>query len=279
MKVNAILAAAFVGGVSATPTKLEARQGALGFGPYGGVSSTTDSNLQNHAIYMPTTSGTKGKFPVLVWGNGGCGGDGNANSKFLSVVASYGYLAIASGRPGGSGSTTSAMMKQSIDFAVKYAGQGKYANVDATKIMASGFSCGGVEAMDMSWDSRVTTIGVISSGLLTNYTAASKYTKPILYAIGGSGDVAYQNAERDYKALPSGTPAWKGNLNLGHGGDLFGNNGGKFGRAGVYWMEWLFRGDKTAEAYFLGDGAKVDGWAIEKKNLDKIKPAVATPAA
>lgn len=238
---------------------------------------------------------------MLVWGNGGCGGDGNSNSKFLSVVASYGYLAIASGRPGGSGSTTSAMMKQSIDFAVKYAGTGKYANVDATKIMASGFSCGGVEAMDMSWDSRVTTIGVISSGLLTNYTAASKYTKPILYAIGGSGDVAYQNvslfslfafflstctaltrwgqAERDYKALPSGTPAWKGNLNLGHGGDLFGNNGGKFGRAGIYWMEWLFRGDKTAETYFLGDGAKVDGWAIEKKNLDKIKPATAAPVA
>jgi dienelactone hydrolase len=130
---------------------------------------------------------------VLVWGNGGCGGDGNANSKFLSVVASYGYLAIASGRPGGSGGTTSAMMKQSIDFAVKYAGQGKYANVDATKIMAAGFSCGGVEAMDMSWDSRVTTIGVFSSGLLTNYTAASKFTKPVLYAIGGSGDVAYQN--------------------------------------------------------------------------------------
>lgn len=238
---------------------------------------------------------------MLVWGNGGCGGDGNSNSKFLSVVASYGYLAIASGRPGGSGSTTSAMMKQSIDFAVKYAGTGKYANVDATKIMASGFSCGGVEAMDMSWDSRVSTIGVISSGLLTNYTAASKYTKPILYAIGGSGDVAYQNvslslsfplvsmcgrvltrrvgqAERDFKALPSGTPAWKGNLNLGHGGDLFGNNGGKFGRAGIYWMEWLFRGDKTAEAYFLGDGAKADGWAIEKKSLDKIKPATTVAA-
>lgn len=84
-------------------------------------------------------------------------------------------------------------MTESIDFAVKVAGTGRYANVDATKIFASGFSCGGVEAMAQSWDKRVSTIGVISSGLLTNYTAASTFTKPVLYAIGGSGDVAYNN--------------------------------------------------------------------------------------
>jgi len=157
-------------------------------------SSTTDPNLANHAIYLPTsTSTTGGKWPVVVWGNGGCGGDGNSNSKFLGWLASYGYLAIASGRPGGSGSTTAQMMTASIDFAVKVAGTGKYANVDATKIFASGFSCGGVEAMAQSWDKRVTSIGVISSGLLTNYTAAGTFTKPILYAIGGSGDIAYNN--------------------------------------------------------------------------------------
>jgi hypothetical protein len=86
------------------------------------------------------------------------------------------------------------MMAESIDFATKVAGTGKYANVDATKIMAAGFSCGGVEAMAQSWDPRVKTIGIFSSGLLTNYTAASTFNKPILYVIGGSGDVAYANA-------------------------------------------------------------------------------------
>jgi len=85
------------------------------------------------------------------------------------------------------------MMTASIDFAVKVAGTGRYANVDATKIMAAGFSCGGVEAMAMSWDPRVKTIGIYSSGLLTNYTSASTFTKPLVYIIGGSGDVAYQN--------------------------------------------------------------------------------------
>ena len=112
------------------------------------------------------------KLPVVVWGNGGCGGDGASNAQFLGQVASHGYLVIASGAPGGSGGTTAAMMVASIDFAVRAAGTGRYANVDATKIMAAGFSCGGVEAMAMSWDPRVKTIGIFSSGLLTNYTAA-----------------------------------------------------------------------------------------------------------
>jgi dienelactone hydrolase len=85
------------------------------------------------------------------------------------------------------------MMTASIDWAVKNAGQGAYANVDATKIMAAGFSCGGVEAMAQSWDSRVKSIGIFSSGLLTNYTAAQTFTKPILYCLGGSSDIAYAN--------------------------------------------------------------------------------------
>ncbi|KAK1752210.1 alpha/beta-hydrolase [Echria macrotheca] len=269
MKTASILSA-FFAVVSASP--LDARQGANGNGPYGAVSVSTDSSLSNHAIYIPDSSKTGStKLPVLVWGNGGCGGDGASNAKFLGQVASNGYLVIASGRPGGSGSTTAQMMTQSIDFAVKVAGTGKYANVDATKIMAAGFSCGGVEAMAQSWDARVKTIGIFSSGLLTNYTAASTFTKPILYCIGGSGDVAYNNAERDFKALSSNTPAWKGNLPLGHGGDLFSTNGGKFGKAGINWMNWLFKGDETAAAYFTS-GYKSDGWSVETHALDKLKP-------
>jgi dienelactone hydrolase len=84
-------------------------------------------------------------------------------------------------------------MKAAVDWVTKSAGTGAYANVDATKIMAAGFSCGGTEAMDNVWDSRVDTIGVISSGLLSNYTAAAQWRKPVLFVLGGSSDIAYQN--------------------------------------------------------------------------------------
>ncbi|KAK3904063.1 alpha/beta-hydrolase [Staphylotrichum tortipilum] len=277
MKVNSIIVAAFAGITSASPTLLQERQGgsaASGDGPYGPISVSTDSALANHAIYIPTANTGTAKLPVLVWGEGGCTSDGSSNARFLNAVASYGYLVVASGAPGGRGTTTAAMMTASIDFAVKVAGTGRYVNIDATKVMAAGFSCGGVEAMAMSWDPRVKTIGIFSSGLLTNYTTASTFTKPIIYIIGGSNDVAYQNAERDFKALPAGTPAWKGNLPLGHGGDLNQANGGKFGRAGIAWMEFLFRGNQTAKNYFLADGYKVDGWDVQTHALDQLKPIV-----
>ncbi|KAK3313372.1 hypothetical protein B0H66DRAFT_594279 [Apodospora peruviana] len=280
MKANSIITAALVTIANASPAFIQERQGAQasGNGPYGAVAVSTDSALANHAIYIPTAkTASTAKFPVLVWGNGGCSSDGASNAKFLGAVASYGYLVIASGAPGSRGSTTAETMTASIDFAVKVAGtSGKYANVDATKIMAAGFSCGGVEAMAMSWDSRVKTIGIFSSGLLTNYTAASTFTKPLLYVIGGSGDVAYQNAERDFKALPTSTPAWKGNLPLGHGGDLNAANGGKFGRAGIAWLEYIFRGNETAKSYFVGasPGYKADGWTVETRALDQLKPFV-----
>lgn len=87
-------------------------------------------------------------------------------------------------------------------------------------------------------------------------------------------DHANQQGERDFKALPAGTPSWKGNLPLGHGGDLFQADGGKFGRAGLAWMEYLFRANATAKSYILGDGYKVDGWTVETRALDLLTPLV-----
>lgn len=83
-------------------------------------------------------------------------------------------------------------------------------------------------------------------------------------------------AERDFKALPVSTPTWKGNLPLGHGGDLFSNNGGKFGRAGIAWLEYYFKGNETAGKYFKGDspGYKADGWTVEERSMDKFIPLV-----
>lgn len=78
-------------------------------------------------------------------------------------------------------------------------------------------------------------------------------------------------AERDFKALPANTPAWKGNLNLGHGGDLFETNGGKFGKVQLNWLEWLFKGKEEAGKYFT-EGYKADGWAVQTHAMDQLKP-------
>ncbi|KAI4691984.1 uncharacterized protein J4E84_002952 [Alternaria hordeiaustralica] len=265
------IAALCVGSSVATPLNLEARQQGSGAGPYAPGTYKTESSLQGHTIYYPTKSTGSEKLPVLVWGNGACSTDGRSNSALLQNIASYGFLAIAEGGPNGGGTSNAQTMRQAIDWVTQNAGKGNYANVDASKIMAAGFSCGGVEAIDNIWDSRVDTIGIISSGLLTNYTAASNWRKPVLFVLGGSGDIAYGNGERDYKNMPAGVPTWKGNIPVGHGGTLGDANGGRFGKAILNWMLWTMKGNTQAASYFTS-GYQADGYQVESKSLNSLKP-------
>ncbi|KAF2688142.1 hypothetical protein K458DRAFT_440836 [Lentithecium fluviatile CBS 122367] len=195
-----------------------------------------DSSLSGHTLYMPSNA-TNTKLPVMLWGNGGCSADAIGQAPFLQQLASYGVLIIASGTPKGTSQTTSKLMTQSIDWITQQAGKGSYANVDASRIVAAGWSCGGVEAYDMIWDSRVSGIGIWSSGLLTNQTAAKEFRKPVFFFLGGSNDIAYVNGERDYTNMPAGVPKWKGNLLVGHGGSYTQVNGGKFGIIGAKWVK------------------------------------------
>jgi hypothetical protein len=149
--------------------------------------------LRDHTIYYPTKSTGNESWPVLIWGNGACSNQGRSNEALLQNIASYGFLAVAEGAPNGGGTSNSQTMGQAIDWVVSVAGKGDYANVDATKIMAAGFSCGGTEAMDNINHASVDSIGVISSGLLSNYDAAKNWNKPVLFVLGGSSDIAYAN--------------------------------------------------------------------------------------
>jgi hypothetical protein len=49
------------------------------------------------------------------------------------------------------------------------------------------------------------------------------------------------------------------------------SNGGVFGKSERELFRWLLRGDQNASQYFLGGGAKADGWEIETAGLDKIQ--------
>ena len=259
---------AFISSVTASPLQLEPRQG-------GSTDPFMDSSLPGHTIYLPTGTGSgtgnSTKWPVLIWGNGACSTDGRSNIALLKHVAANGFIAISEGGLSGGGSSNAQTMKQAIDWISKTAGTGRYANVDASRIMAAGFSCGGVEAMDNIFDERVDTIGVVSSGLLSNTDAAKRWNKPVLFVLGGSGDIAYQNGERDYRNIPAGVPVWKGNIPVGHGGTLGDANGGRFGKAILAWMQWYLKGDQNG-AQYLKSGYSADGWQVQTKDLDKLKP-------
>ncbi|MBQ0993067.1 cellulose binding domain-containing protein [Micromonospora sp. H61] len=255
-----------------------------GSGPYP-ADYETSATLANHTIFRPQTLPSE-RLPILVWGNGGCSANGLSQGNFLREIASHGFLAIANGAPNGSGSTTSQMLTQSVDWAVaenSRQGSKYYNKIDTSKVAVAGFSCGGLEAYAVSNDPRVTTTGIFSSGLLNDADdyQLRRLTKPIAYFVGGPSDIAYPNAMDDWGKLPAGLPAFMGNLNVGHGGTYDQANGGEFGRVATLYLKWRLKGDATAGRNFVGAdcGLCRSQWSVQQKNLtlDDGTPPPTTP--
>ena len=273
--ISAVVAAAIApvcAGLVALTTSTPAAAAVGGSGPYP-ADYETSSGLPNHTIFRPGNLPSE-KMPIFVWGNGACSANGLSQQYFLREIASHGFLAIANGNPNGSGSTTSQMLTQSIDWAVaenSRQGSKYFGKLDTGKIAVGGFSCGGLEAYAVSNDSRITTTTIFSSGLLNDSDdfQLRRLTKPIAYFIGGPSDIAYPNAMDDWGKLPAGLPAFMGNLNVGHGGTYDQNNGGEFGRVAVLYLKWRLKGDTTAGANFVGPNCGLCNtqWQVQQKNL------------
>jgi len=242
-----------------------------GSGQYKATSSVEPS-LAKHTIYAPKSPPEGVKLPLLTWGNSGCAADGVGFATFLTEVASHGYVIVVSGQ--GSSFTTSSTdkdMSDSIDWAVKNPAAAKY-SIDTDKIGTAGQSCGGIQALHVgSQDSRVKLITLFNSGSLNaKDTAMAKQVKvPIGYFLGGSGDIAYANGEKDYQILPPNIPALVASINSGHMGTYFQANGGTYGKAAVAWFNWQFKNDSAGKALFLSPGSALttDGWTIKSRNF------------
>jgi len=248
-----------------------------GSGPYK-ATYKADPALPKHTIYYPKTPPSF-PMPIIVWGEGACASQGTAFVNLLTEISSHGYLILANGPPGKPGSpfgtdrgkTSASMLTQSMDWITKKNGDGgRYGKLDKTKIAAAGQSCGGMEAWSVSGDPRVKLTGMFNSGLFGSSGSSPLFAKmnhPVAYFLGGSGDIAYQNGERDYKLLPATTPAIKFNMpGAGHGGTYGEKQAGSFGKAAVAFFEYGFKGDPKAKAAIFDGGLKKLGFEIQHKN-------------
>jgi hypothetical protein len=250
------------------------------------VETNSDPGINEGTIYRPAELGGSEKFPIYAWGEGGCSQDGGSNAASMAEIASHGYFVIADGTPNGSGnrpmgtSDIPAMgepLLAYIGWAITENNKpcsAYYHSLDTTKTSTNGFSCGGLMAEGTAGDPRMTTWGITSSGLTgANQAFYKTVHTPVKVLLGGSGDVAYTNGERDYDNISAlGIPIVLFSKALGHGGDLGSKNGGDFTKVNLAWLNWQLKGDEgaTGKGFLVGDSCtfcKDSAWEVKSANL------------
>jgi hypothetical protein len=262
-----------------------------GTGPYSAIM-ITESTLPTHTVFRPkdlSVFGGRNKLPIIAWGNGACANSPWEHVNFLSEVSSHGFLVIAigpipeEGQRGG-GRSTSSQLTDAINWAIAQNNDKSsqyYKKIDVTKIAVAGMSCGGLQALEIAPDPRITTTVICNSGILGNSGSGmpgmpnltkdhlARLHTPIIYILGGETDIAYANGMDDFKRIDH-VPAFAANMDVGHGGTYRQPHGGEFARVATAWFKWQLKGDKEAGKMFTGNpcGLSLEpGWKVEKKNI------------
>jgi para-nitrobenzyl esterase len=295
-------------------------------GPYK-VVMEMDPSLPDHTIFRPENlSDVKGKLPVVAVAHGGCYDVGNFSSRYTYEIASYGFLVVANGKisteledatqklmAATRQAEDQSMEAPSVDLATKVPqkqltrcktdklfnaidwaieqngkpGSIYHDRLDTGAIAVMGASCGALQALDASLDSRIKTVVFINSGIMRTGIPEGEEVKkvmdflnlpgpdilkklrtPVIYLMGGPSDIAFENAETDFKEIEN-VFVFKANLNVGHGGTFLEPHGGRFAEAATQWLLWQLKGDKKAGEMFLGDKCGLctaPEWKIERKN-------------
>jgi hypothetical protein len=297
--------------------ELRARQAAIpdtqGSGPFPALKEETPS-LPDHVVYRPAQLDKLGstKLGLYIFGNGACTDDGASSRLHLLEIASHGYLAIAPGRirtgpgatvpappitpaprPANNGAvpnlpppaTQASDLLAALDWALAQNSAPQspyYRKIDPAAVAVSGYSCGGLQALQIAGDPRVRTVVVMNSGIFNSGSSPisgmnlsksllDKLHTPTLYILGGEQDIAYSNGMDDFMRIDK-VPVFMGNvLNVGHGGTYWEPNGGKAAAAVVAWLDWQLRHDARAGKAFVGKDCglcKDPAWVVEKKRID-----------
>lgn len=268
-----------------------------GTGPFPAIKEI-DPRLPQHVVYRPAQlkDAPPSSLGLVLWGNGSCAADGSGARLHLAEIASHGFVVIAPGTirsgPGGTGmvdtglppdlvETTTGDLRVALEWALAEnvrPGSPYYGLIDPKQIAVMGYSCGGLQAVELAADPRIKTVIINNSGVFTDgptrirnlpvqRSALEAIHTPILYILGGPSDVAYENGMADFRSLTK-VPAVALNIDTGHAGTFYDPNGGAAAQAAVSWLKWQLRGDKAASKAFVGDDCTLCAdprWKIERK--------------
>lgn len=313
LAVSTAFAQAPPGGAAMDPAAMRAAAQAFekvpdtaGSGKYPAIKEMIPS-LPDHVVYRPKDLASLGteKLGVVAWGNGGCSADGAGARLHLEEIASHGYLAIAAGTIlSGPGSpphepppvpapgakrevplpaTHADSLIKAIDWALeenRRKDSPYFHRINPKWIAVSGWSCGGLQALEGAADPRVRTVVIHSSGIFAagsspnaemdiGKAALRKIHTSIIYILGGPKDIAYANGMDDVMRIDK-EPVFAANLDVGHGGTFREPNGGREASVAVSWLDWQLKGDQAAAKRFTGAGCGLcqdPDWKVERKGL------------
>lgn len=261
-----------------------------GTGPSKAVMTEVEG-LEAHTVFVPqdlSKFSAANPLPVLVWGNGACANSPFEHAKFLSEIASYGYIVLATGYIPmtdewyqGPMSKTEQQI-ESIDWVYAQNADPQspyYQKIDLKHLCLAGMSCGGLQTLYNCADKRVSTLMICNSGLFNQQNAGQavggmpmppkeklkEIHTPVLYLLGGESDIAYQNGMDDFHRI-SHVPAYAANLPVGHGGTYSKPHGGEFAVVARAWLDWQLKGSTDAAKQFTGEVPalqKREGWTLE----------------
>jgi dienelactone hydrolase len=257
-----------------------------------------DANFPEYTIYRPENlkfAASNTTLPLIIFGNGGCINTSVPFEKFLNEIASFGYIVIAIGPlrhtvddfindtiarmytfPGKMTEAIDRMEKCCKDSTSEY-----YSIIDLNNIAVMGQSCGGLQALAVSIDPRVTTTVCLNSGVIipnegqlnrvVDKEVLETLHSPVLYLIGGPSDIAYKNAVDDYSHI-NNVFVSIANYNVGHSGTYKEKFGGSFTPIAIQWFEWQLKGKVWAGKIFIGEDCACEfpGWSLVSKNFSML---------
>ncbi len=258
-------------------------------------------SLPRHVVYRPQNLAALGglKLGVVAWGNGGCSNDGASSRFHLLELASHGYLVIASGRIlSGPGTPPPAAtqpgqpqaprtqvsdLTDAVDWALaenQRPDSPYFGRVDPAQIAYSGWSCGGLQALQVAKDPRVRTLVIHNSGVLNGgpgnipgmnvgKDVLQTLHTPVIYIQGGPTDIAYANGMDDFNRVTH-VPIAMANLPVGHGGTFQEPNGGAAASVAVSWLNWQLRGEADGARRFVGENCGLCAdtrWSLQRKQF------------
>jgi hypothetical protein len=260
-----------------------------------------DSIFPDFTIYRPTDldfAVSKTTLPLIVFGNGGCFNTSLPFERYLNEIASFGYVVMAIGPFQDSINTLNdsiaykytypEKMLEAIDkmtAAVHDTSCEYYLKVDLDHVAVMGQSCGGLQALAVSGDSRVTTTVCLNSAVIDPDTDRKDRIKdpvvgkevletlhsPVLYLTGGPSDVAYDNALDDFSRIRHVFVSMA-NVDVGHAGTYQEKFGGSFAAVTLQWLEWQLKDHQWAGDVFLGEDCicEFPGWTINSRNYIEL---------